>query len=140
MLFRSNVLQLQDLNLMAPGPIVFALANPDPEIPPEIAATQCRIYASGRSDYPNQSNNLLAFPGLFRGTLDVQAKTINEAMLLAAAKALANVIPQISLNEEYIIPSVFDKHVVPQVAKAVAKAAQDTGVARRVLKYAMAGE
>ena len=136
----GNVLQLQDLNLMTPGPIVFALANPDPEIPPEIAATQCRIYASGRSDYPNQSNNLLAFPGLFRGTLDVQAKTINEAMLLAAAKALANVIPQTSLNEEYIIPSVFDKHVVPQVAKAVAKAAQDTGVARRVLKYAMAGE
>ena len=72
--------------------------------------------------------------------MDVQAKTINEAMLLAAAKALASVIPQISLNEEYIIPSVFDKHVVPQVAKAVAKAARETGVARRVLKHAMAGE
>ncbi len=127
----GNVLHPQDLDLMSPDPIIFALANPDPELSPEAAHEHCRIYASGRSDYPNQSNNLLAFPGMFRGALDVQAKTINEAMQLAAADALAHVIPDSSLSEEYIIPSVFDKHVVPQIAKAVALAAEETGVARR---------
>lgn len=130
----GNILHPQDLELMAPDPIIFALANPDPELSPEAAHEHCRIYASGRSDYPNQSNNLLAFPGIFRGALDVQAKTINEAMQLAAADALAHVIPYSALSEEYIIPSVFDKHVVPQIAKAVARAAAETGVARRSLK------
>jgi len=128
----GNILQPQDLDIMAPDPIVFALANPDPELAPEAAHNHCRIYASGRSDYPNQSNNLLAFPGIFRGALDVQAVTINEAMRLAAAGALADVIPVTSLSDEYIIPSVFNKLVVPAVAKAVATAAQETGVARKM--------
>jgi len=119
---------------MAPESIVFALANPDPEISPEAAYEKCRIYASGRSDYPNQSNNLLAFPGIFRGALDVQAKEINLPMKLAASRALAGVIPDNALNEEYIIPSVFDKKVVPAVAKAVSQAAQESGAARRTLK------
>jgi len=133
-LSKGNILKPEDLSLMAKDPIVFALANPDPEISPEAALPFCRVYASGRSDYPNQCNNLLAFPGIFRGALDVQATTINESMQLAAARALANIIPASSLNEEYIIPSVFDKHVVPQMAKAVAQAAAETGVARRKQK------
>ena len=131
----GNILQPQDIDLMAPNPIIFALANPDPEISPEAAHNHCRIYASGRSDYPNQSNNLLAFPGIFRGALDVQASTINEPMQLAAAGALADVIPPSSLSEEYIIPSVFNKHVVPAVAKAVALAAKNTGVARKTSQH-----
>ncbi|MGQ0811767.1 MAG: malic enzyme-like NAD(P)-binding protein, partial [Nitrospiraceae bacterium] len=110
---------------------VFAMANPDPEISPQLAATHCRIFATGRSDQPNQINNALAFPGIFRGALDVQARDINEAMQLAAAHAIANVIPASALSEDYIIPSLFDKEIVPQVAKAVAAAARDTGVARR---------
>ncbi len=131
----GNIMKSDDLNPMAPDAIVFALSNPEPEISPEAASKKCRIYASGRSDYPNQSNNLLAFPGLFRGALDVQAKEINKAMKLAAAEALANVISDDALNEDYIIPSVFDKKVVPAIAKAVANAAQETGVARRVPKH-----
>lgn len=127
----GNVLRPEDLALMAKDPIVFALANPDPEISPQEAIPYCRVYASGRSDYPNQCNNLLAFPGIFRGALNVQAKTINEAMLLAGSQALAQIIPDSSITEEHIIPSVFDKQVVPQVAKAVARAAAETGVARR---------
>lgn len=130
----GNVLTPDDLAVMAPDAIVFALANPEPEISPELALPHCRIYASGRSDYPNQCNNLLAFPGLFRGALDVQAKTINEAMYLAAAHALASIIPEAALSEEHIVPSVFDKKVVPQVAEAVAKAAITSGVARRKKK------
>jgi len=136
----GNVLQPQDLDLMASDPIVFALANPDPEISPEDVQNHCRIYASGRSDYPNQSNNLLAFPGIFRGALDVQATTINEAMQLVAAGALADVIPVSSLNEEYIIPSVFNKQVVPAVAHAVARAAQQTGVARKTSPHQLRTE
>lgn len=135
----KDVLQPEDLALMAKDPIVFALANPDPEISPTAALPVCRVYASGRSDYPNQCNNLLAFPGIFRGSLDVQAKTINEPMLLAAAQALAKVIPDSAINEEYILPSVFDKRVVTQVAKAVARAAIDSGVARRRNKDAIEG-
>ncbi len=127
----GNVLTTEDLDLMAADRIVFAMANPDPEVPPELAASHCRIFATGRSDYPNQINNALAFPGIFRGALDVQARDINEAMKLAAAKALAETIPSAALSEDYIIPSVFDKDVVPRVAKAVAAAARDTGVARR---------
>jgi malate dehydrogenase (oxaloacetate-decarboxylating) len=127
----GNILTVEDLDLMAADRIVFAMANPDPEVPPELAASHCRIFATGRSDYPNQINNALAFPGIFRGALDVQARDINEAMKLAAAKALAETIPPASLSEDYIIPSVFDKDLVPRVAKAVAAAARATGVARR---------
>ena len=130
----ANILKPEDLALMAKDPIVFALANPDPEILPEAAIPLCRVYASGRSDYPNQCNNLLSFPGIFRGALDVQAKTINEPMLIAAAHALSKMIPDSALSEEYIIPSVFDKQVVPKVAKAVSQAAIDSGVARRIKK------
>jgi len=130
----GNIVTAEDLDLMAADRIVFAMANPDPEAPPELAASHCRIFATGRSDYPNQINNALAFPGIFRGALDVQARDINEAMKLAAAKALAETIPPAALSEDYIIPSVFDKEVVPRVAKAVAAAARESGVARRRTK------
>ncbi len=130
----GNILTSDDLDLMSNDRIVFAMANPDPEITPQLAASHCRIFATGRSDYPNQINNALAFPGIFRGALDVQAKEINEAMKLAAAKAIADVIPLSTLSEDYIVPSVFDKEVVPRVAKAVAAAARETGVARRRTK------
>jgi malate dehydrogenase (oxaloacetate-decarboxylating) len=130
----GNILTAEDLDVMATDRIVFAMANPDPEVPRELAASHCRIFATGRSDYPNQINNALAFPGIFRGALDVQASDINEAMKLAAAKALAETIPPAALSEDYIIPSVFDKQVVPRVAKAVAAAARETGVARRRTK------
>jgi malate dehydrogenase (oxaloacetate-decarboxylating) len=127
----GNILTAEDLELMAPDRIVFAMANPDPEVSPELAASHCRIFATGRSDYPNQINNALAFPGIFRGALDVQANQINEAMKLAAARAIAHVISKGALSEDYIIPSLFDKTVVPQVARAVAAAARESGVARR---------
>jgi len=127
----GNILTAEDLELMSPERIVFAMANPDPEVSPELAASHCRIFATGRSDFPNQINNALAFPGIFRGALDVQAREINEAMKLAAAKAIADVIPKSALSEDYIIPSLFDKTVVPQVARAVAAAARESGVARR---------
>ena len=130
----GNIVTAEDLDLMAADRIVFAMANPDPEAPPELAASHCRIFATGRSDYPNQINNALAFPGIFRGALDVQARNINEAMKLAAAKALAETIPPAALSDDYIIPSVFDKGVVPRVAKAVAAAARETGMARRRTK------
>jgi malate dehydrogenase (oxaloacetate-decarboxylating) len=127
----GNILTAEDLDLMAPDRIVFAMANPDPEVSPELAASHCRIFATGRSDYPNQINNALSFPGIFRGALDVQASEINEAMKLAAAKAIALAIPEGALSEDYIIPSLFDKEVVPRVARAVAAAARVSGVARR---------
>ncbi len=130
----GNVLTADDLDLMAPNPVVFALANPDPEVPPELGVSHAAIFATGRSDYPNQINNALAFPGIFRGALDVQSSEINETMKLAAAQAIANVIPENTLSEDYIIPSVFDKEVVPRVARAVAAAARATGVARRRAK------
>ncbi len=114
--------------------IVFAMANPVPEIMPEIAAPHVRIMATGRSDYPNQINNVLGFPGVFRGALDCRAPVINEEMKRAAAYAIAEVIPPEELNEDYITPTVFNKAVVPAVAKAVAEAAQRTGVARREAK------
>jgi malate dehydrogenase (oxaloacetate-decarboxylating) len=130
----GNVLTVDDLDLMVPDRIVFALANPDPEIPPELGDAHSAIFATGRSDYPNQINNALAFPGIFRGALDVQASEINEAMKLAAAQAIARVIPENTLSEDYIIPSVFDKEIVPRVARAVAAAARGSGVARRRAK------
>lgn len=130
----GNVVTADDLDLMVPERIVFALANPDPEVSPELGVSRCGIFATGRSDYPNQINNALAFPGIFRGALDVQAGEINEAMKLAAAQAIARVIPEHTLSEDYIIPSVFDKDVVPRVARAVAAAARASGVARRRAK------
>ncbi|MBQ3993882.1 MAG: NAD-dependent malic enzyme [Erysipelotrichaceae bacterium] len=111
--------------------IVFACANPTPEIMPEEAkAGGARIIATGRSDYPNQVNNVLAFPGVFRGTFDVRASDINEAMKLAAAKALSDLVSDEELNEEYILPKAFDPRVGKAVAAAVSQAARDSGVAR----------
>jgi malate dehydrogenase (oxaloacetate-decarboxylating) len=127
----ANILTPADLLVMAQDRIVFAMANPEPEIAVTLAAPLCRILATGRSDYPNQVNNLLAFPGIFRGALDVRARTINEPMKLAAAQAIAAVIPEDHLAEDYIVPSVFDKRVVRMVARAVARAAHESGVARR---------
>ena len=111
--------------------IIFACANPTPEIfPDEAKAGGARIVSTGRSDYPNQINNVLAFPGIFRGAFDVRARDINEEMKMAAAKALADLIPDEELNEERIIPSPFDPRVAAAVAAAVAKAARESGVAR----------
>ena len=127
----ANLLTPEDLDLMAPDRIVFAMANPDAEIKPELARSRCRIFATGRSDYPNQINNALAFPGIFRGALDVQAREINDVMKMAAARAIAGIIQSDTLTEDCIIPSVFDKQVVPRVAAAVAQTARETGVARK---------
>ncbi|GBD11509.1 NAD-dependent malic enzyme [bacterium HR23] len=126
-----GLLTPEHLKRMNPKPIVFALANPVPEIFPEEAAPYASIIATGRSDYPNQINNALVFPGMFRGVLDVRARQITDEMKLAAAEAIASVIPQRELNEEYIVPSVFDKRVVPSIAKAVGQAAYKAGVAQR---------
>jgi malate dehydrogenase (oxaloacetate-decarboxylating) len=116
---------------MAPGAIVFAMANPVPEVHPEEVRDDVAIIATGRSDYPNQINNVLAFPGTFKGALEVRARTINEDMKLAAAHAIARVIPKDELHADYIIPSVFNRHVAESVAQAVADAAVTSGVARR---------
>jgi malate dehydrogenase (oxaloacetate-decarboxylating) len=118
------------LDAMADDAIVFALSNPDPEIHPDIARRHARVVATGRSDFPNQINNVLAFPGVFRGALDVRAHTITEGMKLAAAVALADVVGD-DLAEEYIIPSPFDERVAPAVTAAVAAEARAEGVARR---------
>ena len=116
---------------MAPGAIVFPMANPVPEIEPEEAlAAGAAVVGTGRSDHPNQINNVLVFPGLFRGALDVRARDINLEMRLAASHALAELVSDRELNAEYILPEAFDKRVGPAVAKAVAKAARDSGVAR----------
>ncbi len=119
------------IRTMARDPIVFALANPTPEVPPGEAHHYARIVATGRSDFPNQINNVLAFPGIFRGALDARARCINEPMKMAAARAIASSIPADHLNEEYIVPSVFDRRVTKAVASAVARAAARTGVIRR---------
>ena len=116
---------------MADDPIVFAMANPVPEVRPEEVRGTCAIMATGRSDYPNQINNVLAFPGVFRGALDVRASTINDEMKLAAAHAIAAVISADELHADYIIPSVFNAQVAEAVAHAVGEAARSTGVARR---------
>ena len=126
-----GVLGKKELALMADDAIVFALANPDPEVFPEEAPPNVRVMATGRSDYPNQINNALCFPGFFRGLLDAQATGANHEMEVAAAKAIASAVPSKQLNEEYIVPNVFDKNVARAVAKAVADTAQRTGVARR---------
>ena len=116
---------------MASDAIVFAMANPVPEVHPEEVRDDVAVMATGRSDYPNQINNVLAFPGVFRGALEVRARSINEEMKLAAAHAIARVIPEEELHAEYIIPSVFDRRVAESVAQAVGRAAVDSGVARR---------
>ena len=126
-----GLLRGRDIKRMAPKPIVFALANPTPEIMPEEAARSAFIVATGRSDYPNQINNVLAFPGIFRGALDVRARQITEGMKLAAAKALAGCIAPRELSPEYIVPSVFNRQVVQRVADAVRSAALRAGVARK---------
>ncbi|MHB8194842.1 MAG: malic enzyme-like NAD(P)-binding protein, partial [Vulcanimicrobiaceae bacterium] len=128
-----GILQPEDLGRMARDPIVFAMANPTPEIMPDVAAPYVGVIATGRSDFPNQVNNLLAFPGIFRGALDVRASRISEKMKLAAAAAIAAVISDEERNAEYIVPSVFDPRVVDVVAKAVAAAAVDEGIARRAM-------
>ena len=116
---------------MASGPVLFPMANPTPEIMPELAKEAgAAVVGTGRSDFPNQINNVLAFPGIFRGALDVRASDINDAMKIAAAYAIANSIPESELRADYIIPSALDKSVSTAVAKAVAKAARDSGVAR----------
>jgi len=126
-----GTIEASDLKKMARDAIVFAMANPTPEVMPEDAAPYVRIMATGRSDYPNQINNVLCFPGLFRGALDVRATDVNEEMKLAAAHALAAVVNDNELNEDYIIPGVFNTQVADAVAKAVAEAAIRTGVARK---------
>jgi malate dehydrogenase (oxaloacetate-decarboxylating) len=135
----ADVLTEQDVKNMAPNAIVFALANPDPEIAPELAAPHCKVVATGRSDYPNQINNVLCFPGLFRGVLEVRASRITENMKIAAAKAIAAVIGDNELSADYIVPSVFDRRVVEAVASAVSQAAVADGVARRRTKPAHLG-
>lgn len=126
-----GVINEEDLKQMAAKPIVFAMANPTPEIMPEDAAPYVAVMATGRSDYPNQINNVLCFPGIFRGALACRARTINEEMKLAAANAIANIITPAELHPEYIIPSVFDKRVAEAVAHAVEEAAYQTHIARR---------
>jgi malate dehydrogenase (oxaloacetate-decarboxylating) len=126
-----GVFSVKALKKMAKDPIVFALANPTPEIMPEEAEPYARIIATGRSDYPNQINNVLAFPGIFRGALNARATDINEAMKLAAAKAIAGSISADELSEEYIVPSVFNKQVSRRVARAVEAAAYESGAAKR---------
>ncbi len=122
---------VDDLKRMADRPIVFAMANPTPEIMPEHAEPHVVVMATGRSDYPNQINNVLCFPGIFRGALDCRAARINEEMKLAAANAIAGLVADDQLHREYIIPSVFDKRVAEAVARAVEEAAYRTGVARK---------
>jgi malate dehydrogenase (oxaloacetate-decarboxylating) len=121
---------------MADGAIVFAMANPTPEVPPEEIADMAAVIGTGRSDYPNQINNVLAFPGIFRGALDVRATEITAGMGLAAAEAIAAAVKPDELEADYVIPSVFNRDVAPAVAAAVAHAAQEAGVARRLARSA----
>ena len=126
-----NILSGDDVAAMATDAIVFALANPVPEVDPDAASEHAAVVATGRSDYPNQINNVLAFPGIFRGALDCGARAINEAMKLAAAQAIAARVAPEELSEEYIVPSVFNRRVVVDVAHAVVEAAIATDIARR---------
>ena len=126
----AGVLTPEMVKTMSKDPIIFACANPTPEIDPALAKEAgAAVIGTGRSDYPNQVNNVLAFPGIFRGALDVRASKINEEMKLAAANAIASLVSENELNAEYVIPSPFDPRVAPAVAKYVAKAAIETGVA-----------
>lgn len=126
-----GILTKEMVSEMADDPVVFAMANPTPEIMPDLAKEAgVKVMGTGRSDFPNQINNVLAFPGIFRGALDVRASDINDEMKIAAAEAIASIISDDELNEEYIIPDAFDKRVCEYVAAAVSKAARETGVAR----------
>jgi malate dehydrogenase (oxaloacetate-decarboxylating) len=125
-----GIIDAEDLGKMAEDAIVFAMANPNPEVMPEEAGPYVRIMATGRSDYPNQINNVLAFPGIFRGALDAGAPRITEEMKLAAAQGIADVVAPDDLSEDYIIPSVFDRDVAPAVARAVIEEARRDGIAR----------
>jgi malate dehydrogenase (oxaloacetate-decarboxylating) len=127
-----NLVTPAQLERMTGDSAVFAMANPVPEIMPEDVPANVRVIATGRSDFPNQINNVLCFPGIFRGALDVHAREIDEGMKVAAAHAIAEVIPEEQLNEEYVIPSVFNDEVATSVATAVARAARESGVARRM--------
>ncbi|NJL60885.1 MAG: NAD-dependent malic enzyme [Methylacidiphilales bacterium] len=125
-----GVLTPEMVRSMAKDPIVFAMANPIPEIQPELVSKDVAVMATGRSDYPNQINNVLAFPGVFRGALDCRAQTITTSMYLEAASAIASLVKPSDLNKEHIIPSVFDQRVSPAVAAAVQRAAREDGIAR----------
>ena len=124
-----GIIAAEDLKRMNPDPFVFAMANPTPEVNPEQAAPYVRVMATGRSDYPNQINNVLAFPGVFRGALDVRARAITEEMKVAAAHGIAGVVGDDELDEDHIIPSVFDRDVSQAVARAVAEEAERIGAA-----------
>jgi len=124
-----NVITPDDVRGMSKNRVVFALANPEPEIAPEDALPLVRVLATGRSDYPNQINNMLAFPGIFRGLLDVRARCVNDDIKFAAARAIAQTVKDDELSEDYIIPSIFDRKVVTGVAGAVMDAARKTGIA-----------
>ena len=127
----KDVVSKEMVESMAPGAIVIPMANPDPEIQPDVAkAAGAAVVGTGRSDHPNQINNVLAFPGIFRGALDAKASDINEEMKVAAAKAIASLVSDEELSADYIIPAAFDERVGPAVASAVAEAARATGVAR----------
>ncbi|MBQ3470764.1 MAG: NAD-dependent malic enzyme, partial [Clostridia bacterium] len=126
-----NILTEDMIKSMAADPIIFAMANPVPEIMPDVAKKAgARVVGTGRSDFPNQINNVLAFPGIFRGALDVRATDINDEMKIAASEAIAAIIKDDELNEDYIIPDAFDERVAKNVARAVSKAAASSGVAR----------
>jgi malate dehydrogenase (oxaloacetate-decarboxylating) len=125
-----GLIAASDLERMNPDPFVFAMANPNPEVRPEEAAPYVRVMATGRSDYPNQINNVLAFPGIFRGALDVRALKITEEMKVAAAHGIASVVSDEELAEDYIVPSVFNRDVSRAVATAVATEAERSGIAR----------
>jgi malate dehydrogenase (oxaloacetate-decarboxylating) len=129
-----GVVGVKAIKQMARDAIVFAMANPIPEVMPEEVGSHARIMATGRSDYPNQINNVCCFPGFFRGMLDVRARSVNDEMKIAAAEAIAAIVSRSELSEEYITPSVFDRRVVESVAEAVAASAHATGVARRKRK------
>jgi len=129
-LSRPGAVSVEGIRRMAPEAIVFAMANPTPEIPPEAVAGLAAVIATGRSDYPNQINNVLAFPGIFRGALDVRAAAITDRMEVAAGHAIAATIDERELAPDYIVPSVFNRDVVPAVAAAVAAVAAEDGVAR----------
>jgi malate dehydrogenase (oxaloacetate-decarboxylating) len=126
----AQALPVESLSRMNRDGMVFAMANPNPEVPPEEAGRYVRIVATGRSDYPNQINNVLCFPGIFRGALDVRAREITEGMKMAAARAIAEIVDESELREDYIIPSVFNREVAPAVAAAVAEQARAAGTAR----------
>ncbi len=130
-----GVLTTEHLKVMNHDAIVFAMANPAPEIYPEEAIPHVRVMATGRSDYPNQINNALAFPGFFRGLLDCRAREVNYEMKMAAARAVAEAVPASQLNEEYIMPNIFDRNVARSVARAVTAAAHRTGVAQRPRRH-----